>query len=205
MQDFNLPSSGGHDGLPVIYNKGQGLELLHSYNPDEFSRIFVSGICPKDQQDISPSPPFRNAEPLPIPFRDAYRSSAPLDASVAVIHVFHNAHNPDDFCKGMLIEYQNGGKRALGECRLGVDPVKVYDAPGCICILNEIHRDEGRRRWPSRYRIKSPSVARVSCTADLGHVHHEDGWLCVQFRDRDFTLDMWFSDEQRRVEVDSLE
>lgn len=57
---------------------------------------------------------------------------AQCSSSASLEHVL-NAHVfTDEFsglCKGILIEYKNGLKRSLGQCRLGMDYVRTYENP----------------------------------------------------------------------------
>ncbi|KAL6698071.1 hypothetical protein J3F84DRAFT_366414 [Trichoderma pleuroticola] len=64
------------------------------------------------------------ADEQPIP--GACFSSASLD-NVSNVCVFNDALTK--LCKGIMIEYNNGLKRALGQCRLGLDLVQRYSRP----------------------------------------------------------------------------
>ncbi|PSR75357.1 hypothetical protein BD289DRAFT_447826 [Coniella lustricola] len=59
-----------------------------------------------------------------------YHSAAPLN-SVTSITVFRHA---DGACRGILLEYENHGLRAVGECRIGVDASDHYTEPTRICV-----------------------------------------------------------------------
>lgn len=63
----------------------------------------------------------------PIPA--ACSSSASLE-NILNIHVFTD--EPTRLCKGILIEYNNGLKRSLGQCRLGIDSVQSYKKPSSL-------------------------------------------------------------------------
>jgi hypothetical protein len=63
----------------------------------------------------------------PVPA--ACSSSAPLE-NISNIHVFTDESTR--LCKGLLIEYNNGLKRSLGQCRLGMDFVQIYKKPSSI-------------------------------------------------------------------------
>ncbi|KAL1837981.1 hypothetical protein VTJ49DRAFT_3170 [Mycothermus thermophilus] len=73
------------------------------------------------------------------PGRDNYPSwyltysAAPLKG-VLRAHVYFSTLDSDMRCKGILLEYENGTQRALGEIRLLVDPCKTYERPRCIGI-----------------------------------------------------------------------
>lgn len=61
-----------------------------------------------------------------------YNSYAPLERVVKA-HVFTD--NEADRCRGILLEYEDGTKRALGQCRLGFDLVRCYENPTTFCYL----------------------------------------------------------------------
>lgn len=64
------------------------------------------------------------------------------------------------------MHYKNGLRRALGECRLGVDQVEEYERPAYICF--NLAQDQG---------------LQVVCTT-TGAIHHHNsvGWTCCQMR-----------------------
>lgn len=45
--------------------------------------------------------------------------------------VFRSEHGPST---GMVFDYENGARRAVGQCRLGVDAATAFDAPSRICF-----------------------------------------------------------------------
>lgn len=47
---------------------------------------------------------------------------------VANAHVFTD-HERQGVCNGILLEYEDGTERALGQCRLGLDPIQCYKHP----------------------------------------------------------------------------
>ncbi|KAL6910158.1 hypothetical protein GGI43DRAFT_389463 [Trichoderma evansii] len=61
-----------------------------------------------------------------------YNSYAPLERVVKA-HVFTD--NEADRCRGILLEYEDGMKRALGQCRLGFDHAQCYENPTTFCYL----------------------------------------------------------------------
>lgn len=68
----------------------------------------------------NPNATFSQTSPM------AFFSSASLEG-ILNVHVFTVSQNK--FCKGILIEYENGSKRALGQCRLGLDQVQSWHRP----------------------------------------------------------------------------
>ncbi|KAL7796906.1 hypothetical protein V8C43DRAFT_329315 [Trichoderma afarasin] len=61
-----------------------------------------------------------------LPFVSTYFSSASLEN---VLDVFVFTDYSTKLCKGIMIEYSNGLKRAVGQCRLGLDSVQKYNRP----------------------------------------------------------------------------
>lgn len=57
-------------------------------------------------------------------------SAAPLD-NITCAKVFYQQGR--EYSRGLLLKYQNGAQRALGHCRVGVDPYQRYDAPRTLC------------------------------------------------------------------------
>ncbi|KAL2264250.1 hypothetical protein VTK26DRAFT_9026 [Humicola hyalothermophila] len=71
--------------------------------------------------------PFRLEKPGRCPIEDdVYFSWAPL-CDVSSTLVFYDQDT--GFCRGIIFRYQNGGSRAVGQCRLHVDPAERVDRP----------------------------------------------------------------------------
>ncbi|KAH6851133.1 hypothetical protein B0I37DRAFT_129023 [Chaetomium sp. MPI-CAGE-AT-0009] len=81
-------------------------------------------------------------QPLPAPFLienpgswpvrgDGYFSWAPL-SGVSSTLVFYDQNT--GFCRGILFHYQNGASKAVGQCRLGVDPAESVARPVQLCF-----------------------------------------------------------------------
>ena len=45
--------------------------------------------------------------------------------------VYYDRRN--GYCKGLLLKYANGAQRAVGQCRIGIDPFKAYEEPSWFC------------------------------------------------------------------------
>lgn len=93
-------------------------------------------------------------------------------------------------CRGLLLTYDNGGMRALGECRLGVDDSWATTHPAAICF-------QEKRYWtyPSetyKEMLQYGAAVAITAVADSNntdvvqagqqqqqHMHAEDdGWTC---------------------------
>ena len=120
----------------------------------------------------------------PPPLKGAFLSSALL-ANVIEVQVFRDFTT--GFCKGIILEYSTGAQQALGQCRIGLDPIVAYKSPSHICAAHSEHR------LPNRgYDIRE---ARVTATS-LEHHEHCDSkleWECFSMTGR---LYFWFSREE---------
>lgn len=76
----------------------------------------VSGIEPRTQELLT----------------DASHFYASLE-QVAYAQVFSDRETGR--CSGILLEYEDGIKRALGQCRLGFDAVRCYEHPTNFCYM----------------------------------------------------------------------
>ncbi|KAM0478576.1 hypothetical protein ACHAPX_005165 [Trichoderma viride] len=101
-------------------------QLLLIFNVAELAAISAMSAYPNQNSEMQPFARF--SKPL---FQDACFSSAPLE-NVALLHVYSDAET--GLCRGILAEYNNGSQRALGECRIGLDPVCTSTSPACLCF-----------------------------------------------------------------------
>ncbi|KAL6806156.1 hypothetical protein J3E68DRAFT_36877 [Trichoderma sp. SZMC 28012] len=115
----------------------------------------------------TPDRPFR------LPFRQTVvpyshggcLSWAPLE-HVARLRLFTD--EDAGICRGLLLEYEDGGQRAVGECRVGLDVERAYERPVGLCI----GRKSGFSRWSIRVRIDRQAE----------HMHSERNWQCYPMR-----------------------
>lgn len=156
--------------MALIYNMhtpGSSISVIGAYSEEEQGDTLTMPGLPT----LKPSPFFR-----------ACLSSAPLE-NVAMTQVFYN--RASGFCRGIVLKYETGAERALGECRLGVAPAKLYIKPVRICIFRTTYAPPSDER-------RSKTV-RVEWTDKWEHSHDEDGWTCSEMRG---SLEFWFSPEQ---------
>ncbi|KAJ6445045.1 glycoside hydrolase [Purpureocillium lavendulum] len=79
--------------------------------------------------------------------------------------------------KGMILKYRDGRRRALGECRVGVDPAKEYTWPMELWLP-----DQGRHK--SSYPVSSYfdiSIVDESSPLELG-CDQPDYWRRYEMR-----------------------
>ncbi|KAK4139871.1 uncharacterized protein C8A04DRAFT_40394 [Dichotomopilus funicola] len=94
---------------------------------------FFGGHCRVPRDGPLPSRRFLLINPGPCPIEDdrCFFSWAPLSAVTSTL-VFYDQNT--GFCRGILFHYRNGGSRAVGQCRLHVDPAKSVVQPGQLCF-----------------------------------------------------------------------
>lgn len=100
--------------------------------------------------------------------KDTYPSRAPLEG-LRSVEVFYDENSR--YCRGMLLNYQNGGCRAVGQCRIHVDPAKQFMKPSQICFRTDIIRVIGGNQH------KEISAVQVDWNSNR-HTHEEKGWRC---------------------------
>lgn len=125
------------------------------------------------------------------PFRNAVLSTAPL-GNVRRLSVFRGG--PKGFCTGMLLEYADGAQRALGQCRVGVDPVEAHAGPSGICLGLRLYTEAGVAVW-----LQTTDV-RVAGGEECGHEREGAGvgYSCFPMRG---DLQFCFSDKETLVQI----
>lgn len=119
-------------------------------------------------------------------------SSAPLNG-VKTATAFHQDSQPDSSCLGILFDYENGGKRAVGQCRLGLDYYRVYERPTHVCVRNMLHLPDGEPEL--QWTVK----AQFSWGKE--HLHEGEGRDIHCFELRDNILDFWFTAREFCIEI----
>ncbi|RSL80391.1 hypothetical protein CEP52_017394 [Fusarium oligoseptatum] len=157
------------------------------YNIRELQPVSVIGAYPTGEEDNSLMTPFHHPFIDDPPFPNACFSLAPLE-SVNRISIFNN--KPTGRCMGILLQYQNGAQRSLGQCRVGVDPVEDYVKPVHICF----HRQSYVRSGTS----VQVQETMVRGTSRREHDHDEQGWTCFEMEGE---LEFWFSHEETKLTV----
>ncbi|KAJ3529490.1 hypothetical protein NM208_g9731 [Fusarium decemcellulare] len=159
------------------------------YNTLELEPVSVIGAYPTGKEENTPIAPFRHPFIGDPPFPNAYFSSAPLE-SVNRICIFSNKHI--GMCIGILLQYENGAQRSLGQCRVGIDPTEDYVKPVRICFRRQVYTRLGVSGELQATRV------RVSSSGPGHHVHYEQGWTCFEMQGE---LEFWFSWQETRLTV----
>lgn len=113
---------------------------------------------------------------------EAYFSWAPL-SSVSSTLVFYDESN--GACRGVLLRYENGGARAVGQCRLQVDPTEEVDQPVRLCLQIGSHS--------SRFdRILYTAHVKFKQDPQAGGTLEDEGWKSYKMQG---IMKFWFTPE----------
>ncbi len=162
-----------------------GLTLIY-----QIRTRLVGTIAVGQFDDGEPVAPFdytpREYSPNWIPY--GFRLAAPLK-NVASLTLFYARLQPKTldakYCRGILLEYENGGQRAIGECRIGVDQYQIYRKPSRIC-----YRYLSLNVTPSTWETTRTAMKVEGGSDDESdHTNEEEGWKCCGMQGR---LDFWF-------------
>ena len=95
-------------------------------------------------------------------------------------------------CMGIVLCYENGGSRAVGQCRVNVDNSVSVARPTSICYQNTTYLTP-LRKW------KLPGVrVKFWGSGDDSHRHEGEGWECRPLRG---FLQLSFADDTSYVTV----
>lgn len=146
---------GWHTPITVIYREPQEGQPIPYFGA--YCRPLAGSKFPER---------FQAYEPKSYPIgEEACLSMASLE-ELQSVEVFYDRDSR--YCKGMLLNYQNGGCRALGLCRIGVDPSKEFWQPLQICYrMDSVHRDGHQVLYNMQVDWRAGS-----------HTHEEKGWNC---------------------------
>ncbi|KAF4984743.1 hypothetical protein FZEAL_104 [Fusarium zealandicum] len=121
-------------------------------------------------------------------------STAPLEG-IKRLSIYHARYT--EFCVGLLLEYHNGARRSLGQCRVGVDSFTTCLDPVRICFYSEPSvwgRQRGRRRRAGPVRVESN---KCESTALPERIHDGEGWACCPLKG---SLECWFDHREIHFE-----
>lgn len=168
------------------------------YGRTEARKLSVIGAFPKATLRAGENPEFSNdsgPERCPTYFPQASFavnfSTAPLD-KVTVAKVFHQAGS--SCCRGLLFEYQNGARRALGDCRVGVDPYETYETPRTLGV--SVTSD-----WTTNVMRELRQVTIHFTDQSISNDGGEEEVLCCTFYEMKGILRFWFDHQQSLIEV----
>ena len=183
LRDDSYPYNLAIDPETLIFDRREldGISVLGFYLNNQ----------PRDREGLTSC--IRGPEGYPSPFVDASNaqvtnfSSAPLQ-NIILAKVFREKVHR--FCKGLVFEYGTGAQRALGDCRLGVEPYQTYTQPQFLCI-RQITYETTRSRLDRRaFMIQFPD--------NREHGHEEQDWRCLEMSG---VLQLWFTHEAFHIDV----
>lgn len=161
--------------------------MIYDESPDGKPIDLLGAYCPNLSQEAPREPPrVFAASPLDLNLTtpDTYHSSAPLEG-VSSVDVFQEENC--QACRGIMLKYENGGLRAVGQCRIGVDATKLYSQPLWICF-----RTSGRAGQRSEL-----CLTEVSFDSMAHHGAHY-GWQCTRMQG---LLQFWFSERASKLSI----
>ncbi|KAL7808123.1 hypothetical protein V8C44DRAFT_366920 [Trichoderma aethiopicum] len=170
---------GPHGSYPAQNCQGSGAPLTFIYGEPKRGgarpRVGLVGTycaAPTSFTEGLPANfPMDKFEPSPVSegaiLEAVYFSWAPLEGVASTV-VFRDEDT--GYCKGILFHYQNGGSRAIGQCRLQVDPAEECDEPSLLCV-----KIEGRRApWSRAQMLLYGARVAFQQNSDQKHEHlHE--------------------------------
>ncbi|KAM0560011.1 hypothetical protein ACHAPJ_003968 [Fusarium lateritium] len=164
----------------------QSSPKLLIYSAADVGPATVFGTYPRERHDDA-FPSFRHPWSNKPPLHEHVNlSSAPLK-DVTRMQVLEDEES--GFCKAILLEYGNGARRALGNCRLGIDRARTCLNPSRICYRPSGHASGIRRDIPA---------VRVQAACGSTHHHDEGDWICSAMEG---VVEFWFSREQSVIRL----
>jgi hypothetical protein len=159
--------------------------------PEDGHPVRFFGAHSRAPSDRALPKPFRLEKPGSSPIGDhAYFSSASLDGvSSTLVFSDHNT----GICRGIVFRYQNGGSRAIGQCRLHVDAAESVAQPLRLCFRVD--------SYPSRW-ARTVYGVQVMFGQDAPTNHTEkdpEGWKSRPVRG---LVKFWFTSESSFLVVE---
>ncbi|KAI0104219.1 hypothetical protein GGR51DRAFT_561028 [Nemania sp. FL0031] len=130
---------------------------------------------------------FQRYQPKSCPIgEEACLSTASLE-DLRLVEVFYDENGR--YCRGMLLYYQNGGCRAVGQCRVGLDSSKQFSQPSRICFrMDPVDRGFNTRRYDVQVDWRAAA-----------HTHEEEEWKCEPLEG---VLVFWYNSESSFITID---
>lgn len=147
---------------------GHGTSMTFIYGePKELQPIsnFGAHCYAPNAGDIPPVFSIQDFEP---DVAETYFSWAPL-SGIRSIRTFNDKST--GLCRGIIFQYDNGGLRAVGQCRQPVDPSTLVLRPSMLCFRSTSFSTS--QRGPICHGVL------VKLAADGMHRHDCSGWNCL--------------------------
>lgn len=160
--DFSVGSDEKRRSRSIFTQTGPGTKLVH--NLSEGKPLSLIGAYPQNRE-MSAGIDASQLAPIAVPRVGRGCFSAANLKNATHLSVFED--KVTRACKGVIIEYANGAQRAIGQCRVGEDPVVEYRNPEKLCIA-----PVGERKQSLRWGLGETRVMAVSSSsaapAELG-------------------------------------
>lgn len=152
---------------------------------------FFGARCGPPLDEAHPMP-FRLEKPGSCPIDDdAYFSWAPLCDVLSTL-VFYD--QTTGFCRGVVFRYRNGGSRAVGQCRVRVDPTDSVVRPVRLCF----RANSCSSRWN---RMIYTVQMKFKQGAQTNHTEKDiDGW---ESRPMKGLVKFWYTPESSFLVVEN--
>lgn len=148
----------------ISFAAGKRIVLIHNELPSSDRVDYIGAICMGPSDQTPPAfAPYTSEKLLSTSYM--YASSASLDGLNSA-QVFRDG---GDCCRGILLKYRNGGERAIGQCRVGVDAIEECISPSHICWRTYTSSQNGR--WGLQ-------CLKVELVSKSTHTHGDVEWQC---------------------------
>lgn len=161
------------------------------YNTDKPLPISIISPYCKLKQKQSPRAPFIRPPEGMVARSSWYYSLAGLE-HIYRAQVFYDATSM--CCRGMLVEYDNGAQRALGQCRLQVDPSRTWIKPSRLYFANLVHKNESNVPDDE----EDIEVVNLRFDDDPEHGPRSEKWECFEMVG---TVHFWFRGPDAQIHV----
>ncbi|KAH6874069.1 hypothetical protein B0T10DRAFT_415763 [Thelonectria olida] len=155
----------------------QSQPRLLIYNTADFGPATIFGAYSWERHANRGFAPFEYPQPDKVLIQHANFSSAPLNG-VTTMRVFYDQEK--ESCRAILFDYENGARRAVGSCRLGIDLVATYVKPVRICRFPSTYLPIGSGTRRQGVRIVGGCDGDTDC--------HGTGWVCSEMEG---VLEFW--------------
>lgn len=135
--------------------------------PDELQPVSIFGASSARKSGFPQPFSLQDFRPEPA---GAYFSWAPLRGVLSTCTFYER---DTGLCRGIVIYYENGGSRAIGQCRLHVDSSISVVRPTRICFQITTYLTRLRKRERRGVRVE------FGGDDDDPHRHSGEGWKCL--------------------------
>ncbi|KAL6790186.1 hypothetical protein GGI42DRAFT_365683 [Trichoderma sp. SZMC 28013] len=169
------------DPLTLVYERpdSEAITFVGGHSRHAAPLAEIRDTKPKAEQEDTEA--FSTFKFKGHPFKPAYYSSAPLD-DVTRTEIFQERGGST--CRGILLEYRNGSRRALGQCKVGIDDIQECIEPMQLCYNNLL--------------VNGTQSVQVCISREILHTHDERGWVCCIMKG---VLELWFNNRQEKIKL----